>query len=389
MTTTTTMTTKTRSKRALFLLLSLASWSLAACPGFGDNDVEGVFSEVPAEVNYEEHVAPMMARYCNKCHGATPSNGAPGSFRLDVCDDSGGEPGARSRAARHAARVASQDRPMPPASDSNPVGGVDQQVFARWVACGSPCAPEDPNTCPTGEENNANNANSNPNNANNPNNNAGAASFEEVKPIFDAGCNFPFCHGEGGEPGGGLFLTSLEQVLAKPGSVVPCDPTTSEVFLRLTQATAGSKNLMPLGGPELSAEEVEAVRAWIEAGSDLAPLCGGSDNNEPPPPLCEGLDACRQACDDPTAQSCIFECVKEDQPCRACVVAGFNACSQQHCPDERLSFLSCYQDCKDHPNGAVWCFGELCPEQWATFEACVRPQVEAGACDAGFGDCPL
>ena len=91
---------------------------------------------VPDVPSYQEHVAPILAANCLRCHGAPAIGGAPASFRLDSYgdlpdpDDPAGVAGAASLASDIAARVASRDRPMPPrfALDDYQI-----ETLARWA----------------------------------------------------------------------------------------------------------------------------------------------------------------------------------------------------------------------------------------------------------------
>ena len=77
--------------------------------------------DVPETPSFQEHVAPILAANCLRCHGYPAIGGAPEGFRLDSYEDLplSDEPsdtiaGAASLAPLIAARVASSDAPMPP-----------------------------------------------------------------------------------------------------------------------------------------------------------------------------------------------------------------------------------------------------------------------------------
>jgi mono/diheme cytochrome c family protein len=87
---------------------------------------------------------------------------------------------------------------------------------------------------------------------------AAAVSYPKViQPIFNQNC--VGCHGRSG----GLGLANYEQVMAGGNSgpaVVPGDPQGSLLVLRITGAV---QPRMPLGGPPLSAADIQAIENWI------------------------------------------------------------------------------------------------------------------------------
>lgn len=94
-------------------------------------------AEVPAEPTWAEHVAPILAANCVRCHGAPAIGGAPPGFRLDRHDTIAGElepiQGAAEMARWIAARVA--DGSMPPGA---PLDGEQIETVVRWAAQGAP-----------------------------------------------------------------------------------------------------------------------------------------------------------------------------------------------------------------------------------------------------------
>jgi mono/diheme cytochrome c family protein len=86
---------------------------------------------------------------------------------------------------------------------------------------------------------------------------------EQVAPIFEAHC--VRCH-QGDAAKGGLSLARAEE-LSKGGEsgpgVVPAKPDES----LLLEYVSGTSPEMPKGGPPLSAEQVSAIRRWIEQGA--------------------------------------------------------------------------------------------------------------------------
>ncbi len=92
---------------------------------------------VPDHPGYEEDVHPLFSDHCLLCHGSPPNRGAPGSFRLDVYDDTGGVLGAYTYGP--AAIDAIQKQRMPPAAkDGEGVGPNGLLMLQRWSEDGSP-----------------------------------------------------------------------------------------------------------------------------------------------------------------------------------------------------------------------------------------------------------
>jgi len=112
---------------------------------------------VPETPSYQQHVAPILAASCVRCHGVPVIGGAPPEFRLDTYgsyerpkrDALGIEQviGAQTYSSLIAQRVASSDAPMPPR-----FGLDDYQIetLERWDAVGAPRgAPNPGNRTPT------------------------------------------------------------------------------------------------------------------------------------------------------------------------------------------------------------------------------------------------
>lgn len=121
----------------VLLALLSTTFTLVGCPGFGDQANVGTLTEVPDEPTYEQHIKPIMALYCDSCHSGSPSNGAPGGFRTDLCAD-GDKPGLKSVASRSLARMRSDGRPMPPSSYTQ-VTDIENDTMALWVSRGAAC----------------------------------------------------------------------------------------------------------------------------------------------------------------------------------------------------------------------------------------------------------
>ena len=102
----------------------------------------------------------------------------------------------------------------------------------------------------------------------------GGTFAETALPIFEAnGCNVESCHGGSGALGGGLALETFENLTsAREGTFVPCDSENSSIITKLGEDPPFGIR-MPLGGDPLSSEDVETLTNWVNAGSDVTPLC--------------------------------------------------------------------------------------------------------------------
>jgi hypothetical protein len=86
----------------------------------------------------------------------------------------------------------------------------------------------------------------------------------DIKPIFDANCNFDGCHGA--NPPSGLLLTSYEnfQKGGRSGpAFIPKDSNNSLIIKRIEPGGG-----MPLGRPELPKEQVDKIKQWIDEGGE-------------------------------------------------------------------------------------------------------------------------
>ena len=257
-------------KHALWLFILSFGILFSGCPGFGDEEREGLFDSVPEQPTFEEHIAPLTAAYCNKCHSASPTNGAPPGFRTDICQSSGSDDGARERSGRFAARVNNAGAPMPPASEAAKPSEIEKQIFQKWHDTGarcdandSPALPADTGTTPE--------ADTSPD-----------STFAElITPVFENnGCLNAGCHGNG-SASAGLDL-STEQGLMTTGSntpmVTPCDPDSSYVVLKMRPETLPAGILMPIGGPPVSDGDLDIIKLWIADGADNPGACNSSDD---------------------------------------------------------------------------------------------------------------
>lgn len=112
---------------SLSALSVLAALGMAACaPG------------VPANPTWEEDVKPILAANCVRCHRAEPQNGAPATFRLDVCENAGATMGASAAAGAALARTTNDAAIMPP-PPASPLSDRQNEVLQNWIGNGAPC----------------------------------------------------------------------------------------------------------------------------------------------------------------------------------------------------------------------------------------------------------
>ncbi len=112
------------------------------------------------------------------------------------------------------------------------------------------------------------------------------ADFEtDVQPMLGGNCIA--CH-KGTSAPRALHLTSYAEVLAGGQSgmtVVPCQPELSQLFLKVSQDKPPFGERMPLGGPYLSASQIETLRTWIAQGASASCpvdplLCTGTGSGD-------------------------------------------------------------------------------------------------------------
>lgn len=112
---------------------------------------------VPDEPSFQQHVAPILAANCVRCHGAPPIGGAPADFRLDTINgydkpkrnSIGTETvvGAALYSEIMVIRVNDGDAPMPPRF---PLDDYQIETLERWNDLGAPRgAPNAGNRPPT------------------------------------------------------------------------------------------------------------------------------------------------------------------------------------------------------------------------------------------------
>lgn len=96
----------------------------------------------------------------------------------------------------------------------------------------------------------------------------------DVQPIFTSICAVTGCHVEGHETGLDLREDHSYALLVDVGSehyppmkrVVPGEPDSSVLYLKVSgDPITGDR--MPLGGPALSARQIDHIRTWILEGA--------------------------------------------------------------------------------------------------------------------------
>jgi mono/diheme cytochrome c family protein len=114
------------------LLLGVAVALTTSCQ-YGVKDI----ARVPDQPTFTHDVYALFHDHCLVCHGAPPNRGAPGYFRLDVYDDSGGVLGAKTMAAPVLGNVRAGTMP-PAARDGDGVGPNGLAMLQKWVDNGAP-----------------------------------------------------------------------------------------------------------------------------------------------------------------------------------------------------------------------------------------------------------
>ena len=94
---------------------------------------------------------------------------------------------------------------------------------------------------------------------------AGISFATDVKPILDARCALPTCHG-GEPPTGGLSLTSYDNLKKGGNSGAAFMPNNSQDSLIVKRISPGGG--MPPGGEPLSEKEIETIKKWIDEGGE-------------------------------------------------------------------------------------------------------------------------
>lgn len=115
---------------------------IGSCVLLSEADIDAWFernSEAHAggvlDPTYNVDVKPILDANCIMCHTTPPGNGAPSSFRLDICETEGDWLGARDKAERIVARTG--DGTMP--QGGSPLPQSDLDTLANWLADSAPC----------------------------------------------------------------------------------------------------------------------------------------------------------------------------------------------------------------------------------------------------------
>ena len=100
----------------------------------------------------------------------------------------------------------------------------------------------------------------------------GPATFAQVQEtIFDVSCALSGCHGDSAWPNlsAGQAYDNIVDVESSRGIalVEPGDPDNSYLYLKLLADADIDGSRMPPGGPYLTPDALETVRAWIENGA--------------------------------------------------------------------------------------------------------------------------
>jgi hypothetical protein len=86
---------------------------------------------------------------------------------------------------------------------------------------------------------------------------------DHVQLLFDQACNFSGCHGEGAHESPLKLTTWANTVITIPGVVVPGNPESSTLVLRIE----GRQPIMPPSGTRLNQNQIDGIRTWIVQGA--------------------------------------------------------------------------------------------------------------------------
>jgi mono/diheme cytochrome c family protein len=85
----------------------------------------------------------------------------------------------------------------------------------------------------------------------------------QVQVLFNQACNFSGCHGEGAHESPLKLTTWANTVITTPGVVVPGNPGSSTLVLRIE----GQQPIMPPSGARLNQNQIDGIRTWIAEGA--------------------------------------------------------------------------------------------------------------------------
>ena len=194
---------------------------------------------------FEEEVQPILAKYCLTCHGkSSPEQGLDLRSAHSLFRGSFNGPVVRAGSpdeSRLYLKVSQGE--MPPPAFKSTVSEGEVAVIRRWIEAGAHSKASSEIPAAARKQ---------------------MARFdEEIKPLFEQRC--VACHG-GDEPQSGLDLRSLASMLAggTHGPVVLEGFSDKSVLVR--QLVDGA--MPPEGaGERLGADEIDRIRAWIDAGN--------------------------------------------------------------------------------------------------------------------------
>lgn len=248
-------------------LLVVIALPLAACPGFGDRELESALRGGSGDPDCAQVLAVMEAR-CNSCHGVPTAGGAPDYLRLDTFEDVDGVLGLVNQSGRVVART--QDGTMPPGVTMD---REELRLLERWHEDGAPfdaCMSVAPSAdagvdAGTDAATTADVAEDSTRTSN--------ASLEAVDTIFRTSCaphhygaTAPILDLSNGDNAllDRLFAPSLQQ--PDLNRVEPGEPQQSYLYLKLVGghlAEGGAGARMPFER-EFSDRDRETIRSWIE-----------------------------------------------------------------------------------------------------------------------------
>lgn len=108
-----------------------AAVAMAACGDFSVPDS----TSVPDRPTWNNSVQQVLSDHCVNCHGTDPNRGAPGDFRLDVYESTGGKRGAAEMAQETAEVVGEGEMPPGPGAQ---LGPNDKKILEEWARTGTP-----------------------------------------------------------------------------------------------------------------------------------------------------------------------------------------------------------------------------------------------------------
>lgn len=270
-----------RDRLTKLLVLLAGVTFVLGCPGFGSLDSGlDVSEDDPLCVS----VQTILDARCARCHGATPSNGAPEGIRLDVFEDTADALGAATMAFS-IVDVADIGLMPPAGSPEGRVPASEVALLRRWADGGAPyeeCRGGSLPTVDVGLDGGAD--------ASGADADAGATDVERDWPftpdepptaedVYDLvlvrrcaphhvdGARLPYL----GRDGLAARLQSPSIQQPELDWIEPGHPDESYLYLKVIgghRGAGGTGSQMPIG-PALDEDEVALIRLWIEEGRDL------------------------------------------------------------------------------------------------------------------------